>query len=145
MADAKLVHEFLDERRTLVAHELLPDPEFGAAGAPVESPVSEGIDDRESLDTRFGEAVAGTLPPRRGAAGEDSRLHEPHEAVGEDVRRDALDRPGEQRPEVAAIAEDDVAQHEHRPAISEHLDGGVDRTLGPWFHDSSLTGISPSL
>ncbi|MGS2640239.1 hypothetical protein [Streptosporangium sp. G12] len=42
-------------------------------------------------------------------------------------------------------AEDDVAQHEQRSAISEHLDGGVDRTPGPWFHDSSLTGISSSL
>ena len=84
-------------------------------------------------------------PRRGGAAGEDPRVDEPHEAVGEDVRSDALDRPGEQRPEVAAVAEDDVAQHEQRPAISEHLDGGVDRTPGPWFHDSSLTAISPSL
>ena len=141
MADAELVHELLDERRTLIAHELLPAPELGAAGAPVEAPVAEGVDDRKRLDAGFGEAVASALPAGGGAAGEDPRIDEPHEAVGEDVRGDALDRPGEQRPEVAAVAEDDVAQHEQRPAISEHLDGGVDRAPGPWFHDSSLTGI----
>src|SRR5215213_8464508 len=141
MAHPKLVHQLLDERRTLIAHELLPAPELVAAGAPVEGPVAEGVDDRKSLDTRFSEAVASALPPRCGAAGEDPCLDEPHQAVGEDVRRDALDGPGEQRPEVAAVAEDDVAQHEQRPAISEHLDGGVDRTPRPWFHGSSLTGI----
>ena len=26
VADAEFVHEFLDELRTLIAHELLPDP-----------------------------------------------------------------------------------------------------------------------
>src|ERR1700754_1674532 len=145
VADTKLVHELLDERRTLVAHEPLPAPELVAARAPVEAPVAEGVNDRKSLDTGFSQAVASALPPHGGAAGEDPCLDEPHEAVGEDVRGDALDRPGEQRPKVAAVAEDDVAKHEQRPAISEHLDGGVDRTPGPWFHDSSLTGISSSL
>jgi predicted NBD/HSP70 family sugar kinase len=145
MTDAELVHELVDKRRAFITHELLPAPEPGAAGAPVEAPVAEGVDDRERLDASFGQAVAGALPARRGAAGEDSRLDEPHEAVGQDVRGDALDRPGEQHPEVAAVAKDDVAQHEHRPAVSEHLDGGVDRASGPWLHDSSLTGISPPL
>jgi hypothetical protein len=138
VADAKLVHELLDERRALLAHELVPVPELRAAGAPVEAPVADGANDRKRLDTGFREAVASALPPRRGAAGEDSRLDEPHEAVGEDVRSDAFGRTGEQRPEVAAVAEDDVAQHEQRPAISEHLDGGVDRAPGSWFHDSLL-------
>lgn len=145
VAGAEFVHELLDERRALIAHELLPAPELVAARAPVEAPVAEGVDDRESLDASFRETVASALPPRGGAAGEDPCVDEPYEAVGEDVRSDALDRPGEQRPEVAAVAEDDVAQHEQRPAISEHLDGCVDRTPGPWFHCSSLTAISPSL
>ena len=91
------------------------------------------------------EAVLRALPTGGRAASEDPCLDQPHQPVGEDVRRDALDRPGEQRPEVAAVAEHDVAKNEQRPAISEHLDGGVDRTPGPWFHDSSLTRISPSL
>jgi hypothetical protein len=93
VADAKLVHELLDERRTLIAHELLPAPELGAAGAPVEAPVAEGVDDRKSLDTSFREAVASALPPGCDAAGEDPCVDEPHEAVGEDIRGDALDRP----------------------------------------------------
>ncbi|GFJ94247.1 hypothetical protein Prum_078890 [Phytohabitans rumicis] len=62
MADAEFVHEFLDERRTFIAHELLPAPELGAAGAPVEAPVAERVDDRKSLDASFGEAVASALP-----------------------------------------------------------------------------------
>lgn len=36
VADAKLVHDLLDERRTLIAHELLSAPELVAAGAPVD-------------------------------------------------------------------------------------------------------------
>ncbi len=38
VADAELVHELRDERRTLIAHELLPASELVAAGAPVEAP-----------------------------------------------------------------------------------------------------------
>ena len=112
---------------------------------PVEAPVAQGEDDRHGLDPGFRQAEASALPPAGGAPGEDPGVEEPLEAVGEDVRRDALDRAGEQRAEVAAVAEDDVAQDEQRPAISEHLDGGVDRTPGPWFHDSSLTAGSLSL
>src|SRR4051812_509663 len=145
VADPELIHELLDERRPLVPHELLSAPELDAAGTPGEAPVPEGIDDGKRLDTGFREAVASALPPRRGAAGQDPRIDEPHEAVGEDVRSDAFGRPGEQCPEVATVGEDDVAQDEQRPAVSEHLDGGVDRAPGPWFHESSLTGISCSM
>ena len=62
VAHPKFVHELLDERRTFLAHELLPAPELVAAGAPVEAPVAEGVDDRESLDAGFREAVASALP-----------------------------------------------------------------------------------
>ena len=63
VADAKLLHELLDERRTFVAHELLSGPELDGARAPVEAPVAEGLEDRERLDPRFREGVASALPP----------------------------------------------------------------------------------
>src|SRR6186997_2105989 len=58
VAYAQLVHELVDERGTLVAHELLSASELGAAGGPVEAPVAEGVDDRQGLDAGFREAEA---------------------------------------------------------------------------------------
>jgi hypothetical protein len=69
VADAELLHEFLDEPGTLVAHELLPASELGVAGAPVEAPVAESVDDRESPDAGFSEAEARALPAGGGSAG----------------------------------------------------------------------------
>ena len=74
VTDAQLVHEFIDERRTLIAHELLPGPELVAAGPPVEAPVAQGVDDRYRLDPCFSQAEASALPPGCGAAGEDLSL-----------------------------------------------------------------------
>jgi hypothetical protein len=49
------------------------------------------------------------------------------EAARQDVGGDALRGAGGELAEVAAVAEHDVAQHEDRPPVAEHLDGGVDR------------------
>jgi hypothetical protein len=66
------------------------------------------------------------VPTTSVVAGEQPGRHEPLEAAGEDVGCDALLAAGEQLAEVAAVAEHDVAQHEHRPWVAQHFDGGVD-------------------
>ena len=72
--------------------KLLPGLELFAAGTPVEAPVAQGADDRHRLDPRFGQAEASALPPDYGpSAGEDPCVDEPLQAVGEDIRGDALD------------------------------------------------------
>src|SRR5262249_45574363 len=101
VAHPEVVHELPDERRTFPAHEWLAALGLIAAGAPVEAPVAGGVDYGRGRDAGFREAVASALPTGCGPAGEDPCLDEPHETVGEDVRSYALDRPGEQGPEVA--------------------------------------------
>jgi len=90
---------------TLIAHELLPAPELGAAGAPVEAPVAEGVDDRKSLDASFSETVAGALPPDAVAAGEDPAATEPLEASARMLDAMPSIDPVSSAPEVAAVAE----------------------------------------
>src|SRR5262249_13000514 len=111
--------------------------QFGAnaqcgARAPVaKSPAAELGEHRYELDRGFGQAVARALAGSRVLAGEQSGVDESLEPVGENIRGDSLDRIGLQFPEIAAVAEDDVAENEQAPAITEHLDGGVDRALRP--------------
>ena len=94
-----------------------------------EAPVAERNHDGEHLDARLGERVRHPLPTAGVVAGEQPGGHELLEAAGEDVGRDALLGAGDQFAEVPAIAEHDVAQHEHRPRVTKHLDGGVDRGI----------------
>src|SRR6266508_1066090 len=97
-----------------------------------EAPVAERDHDREHLDAGLGERVRGPLPTAGAVAGEQPGGHKLLEAAGEDVGGDALLGAGDQLAEVAAVAEHDVAQHEHRPRVAEDLDGGVDRASRAW-------------
>jgi len=130
MPDAKVGDEFVE----WLAAQIV------VARAPGPTPVGEGVQDRDGLDAGLGEAVPSAGAARGRSAGEDACLDEPHESVGEDVRRDALGGPGEQSAEEAAVLEDDVAQDEQRPAIAEYIGGGTDPV-----HDPSLTVASPSI
>src|SRR6266508_3246593 len=97
-----------------------------------EAPVAERDHDREHLDARLGERVCRALPTAGVVAGEQPGGHKLLEAAGEDVGGDALLGSGDQLAEVAAIAEHDVAQHERRPRVAEHLDGGIDGASRAW-------------
>jgi hypothetical protein len=72
--------------------------------------------------TSAGRCLSAESEPRRAAC--SCSFVEP---AAEDVGRDSLLRAMEQLAKVAPVAEDHVAQHEHRPRVAEHLDGGVDR------------------
>src|SRR5919112_1175313 len=83
---------------------------------------------------------------RRLLSGEQARRGEPLEwTTAEDVGRDPLLRAMEQLAEVAPVAEDHVAQHEHRQRVAEHPDGGVDRASRPRrpMRTSGYPGQSP--
>ena len=113
-----------------MTHQVLPGPQLRRARAPVEAPAAERVDDRQGLDAGLGEAVPDPLSSRRIVADEDACGDESLQPVGEDVRGDPLEGPGEQLTEVAAVPEDDVTQHEHRPVVAERLDRDVDGTSG---------------
>src|SRR6202022_563403 len=55
----------------------------------------------------------------------------PLQPVGQDVGGDPLLGACQQLPEVAAMAEHHVPQHEQAPAVTERLDRGVDRATRP--------------
>jgi hypothetical protein len=59
---------------------------------------------------------------------ENPLRHQPLQAVGEDVGGDALRGIEELR--VAVLAADDVADHEQRPAVAEHVERAGDRAPG---------------
>ena len=128
---AQLVDHRFDDVWAAIAEQLGPHPKSPFAVAVRESPVAEGDHDWEHLDTGLGERVCGPLPAASLLAGEQPGCDKVLEPAGEDVGGDALLGTGDQFAEVATVAEHDVAQHEHRPRVAEHLDGDVDRATRP--------------
>jgi glyoxylase-like metal-dependent hydrolase (beta-lactamase superfamily II) len=128
---AKLVHELLPERGAALLEQLGANAQRAACRPVPQSPAAELREHGHELDSGLRQAVARPLPGSGVLAGEQAQLDESPKPVGEDIGSDPLFRAGLQFPEIPAVSEDDVTEDEQAPAITEHLDGGIDRAPRP--------------
>ena len=105
----------------------------GGGGEVPQTPPSELGQHGHEFDGCFGQAVGGALAGTGVVPSEQTRCDEIAQPTGQDVRRDALFVLALQRPEVAAVLEHDVAQHDDAPPVAQHLYCHVDRTPRPSF------------
>lgn len=63
--------------------------------------------------------------------GNDPLLDKASKPVGQDIRRDAFHRLGQEFAEMPSINENDVAEDEQSPLIAKHFDRLVDDTFRP--------------
>jgi len=82
---AKLVHELLPERGAALFEQLGANAQRGARGPVAKSPAAELREHGNELDRGFGQAVARPLAGSSVRTGEQSRLDESLESVGENI------------------------------------------------------------
>src|SRR5262249_47213257 len=111
---------------------LSPDTQLGQHGHQLDAPLGQAV-------ARF-LLVVGICGPY-----EHALLHQALEAIGKDVRGNALGGLPQQLPEVAPVRENDVPQYQKAPLVAEYLEGEVDRAsrapigvrvceFGHWLH-----------
>jgi hypothetical protein len=58
---------------------------------------------------------------------QDALLDQPLEPVGKDIGCDAFHRLGEELAEMPSVTEDDVADDDEAPSVTQHFEGKIDR------------------
>ncbi len=130
MAFAQFGHEVVPEFRPCCQEPFGAGLPVRGGGAVAYAPGADVRQSRDKLDGGLGEAVGGAAAGARVVAGEQARIDEPCEPVGEDVGGDAFLRTCLELSEVPSVPEDHVPQYEECPAVPEDLHGGVDRACG---------------
>jgi len=110
-----------------------PSPAVQRSGGQIlVSPGSHFQQEGNQCDAFLGKAVNRFLLMRRVVRlGNDPLLDQPAQPVGQDIRRDAFHRLGEEFAEMPPIHENDVADDEQSPLIAEHFHCLVDDAFRP--------------
>ena len=90
MRVAKLLHELLPEHGAALFEQFGANAQRAARGPVAKSPAAELREHGYELDRGFGQAVPRPLAGSRVLTGEQSRLDESLESVGENIRGDPL-------------------------------------------------------
>jgi hypothetical protein len=115
----ELVHEAVPHRAAAFGQQLSTDGQRGRCRPVPGAPRPELGQYRHELDRGLGQAVRGPLPWACLRAGKQPGADQVPKALRENVGGDSLLRSGQQLPEVPAVAEHDVSQHQQAPAVTE--------------------------
>ena len=144
MPFAKFRHKFRLHPRSSFFQHLGHAPQPRSRQVPL-PPCGQFHQEREQVNTFFRKTVYGFLFVI-GIMGleDDSLFDELLQTIGQNIRRNPLDRVGQELAKMPSVHKNDVADDEQTPLIAKYLDCPVDKALGSGIRVHSAVTPAPN-